>query len=369
MHNGTPDIPSILLNIVSRTGKPDFSSLFFRFFPLFSTYIYKLCSDVPSLVYTTDHVLASFAADGVVYLELRTTPRAIPEQNISKADYVDLVLSRIAAYNAKADSQMHTTLILSIDRRNTLEEANEVVELAISRMRQGVVGVDLCGNPARELTPAFGTAFEKAKLAGLKVTLHFAEAPSSSTPEELRTLLSWRPDRLGHVIHVDSDGLAVRDEIVRRRIGVELCLSCNVKGRLISGEFADHHFGWWKDSGVGVALGVSSFWLLSFRFLPFLDAFFLSGLFSRQKESQVSPLITPNPFYGVGSSADGLTKTDDVGVFLSPLSEEYYLAAQHFNLSKADIRRLCEGTIDVIFGSEQEKERLRSIYADWPGWL
>jgi len=50
-----------------------------------------------------------------------------------------------------------------------------------------------------------------------------------------------------------------------------------------------------------------------------------------------------------------------VGVFGSPLSNEYRLVAQHFGLRRADICSLARGAIDVIFEGEEEKERLRSL--------
>lgn len=121
----------------------------------------------------------------------------------------------------------------------------------------GVVGIDLCGDPSRTPIAHLAPAFLKAKEAGQRITLHFAEAPSSSTDEELAELLSWRPDRLGHVIHVKDK---FREEIVRAKVGVELCLSCNVHARMLvgAGGYEEHHFGWWKESGVGVALCVWS---------------------------------------------------------------------------------------------------------------
>jgi adenosine deaminase len=59
-----------------------------------------------------------------------------------------------------------------------------------------------------------------------------------------------------------------------------------------------------------------------------------------------------------------------VGVFCSPLSQEYQLAAQHFGLETTDIRALCERAVDAVFAGEHEKERLRAIYAkwDWEAW-
>ena len=56
-----------------------------------------------------------------------------------------------------------------------------------------------------------------------------------------------------------------------------------------------------------------------------------------------------------------MEQTDDVGVFGSPLSNEYALVAKHFGLGRSDICQLARGAIQVIFGSEEDKERLRRI--------
>ncbi|KAF2087975.1 Metallo-dependent hydrolase [Saccharata proteae CBS 121410] len=291
-------------------GKVDYNLE--TFFPLFSSYIYKLCSDLPSIKYSTNAVLDAFRADNVVHLELRTTPRAIPHHGITKTAYVKTILDCIREHNEQPGNPMRSSLILSIDRRNTLVEAEQVVSLAISLKDEGVVGVDLCGNPATGNIVMFSGAFARAKAAGLNITVHFAEAKASSTDEELWTLLAWQPDRLGHVIHVNDE---IRGEIVKQNIGVELCISCNVHAKMILGTFKDHHFGWWRGTGVGVALS-----------------------------------------------------TDDVGVFCSPLSEEYYIAAEHFKLEPMDVRRLCEGVVKIIFADGAEKERLSAIYSEWDGW-
>lgn len=54
-------------------------------------------------------------------------------------------------------------------------------------------------------------------------------------------------------------------------------------------------------------------------------------------------------------------QTDDVGVFGSPLSNEYALVAKHFGLGRPEICSLARGPIQVIFGSDEDKERLRHI--------
>ena len=56
-------------------------------------------------------------------------------------------------------------------------------------------------------------------------------------------------------------------------------------------------------------------------------------------------------------------QTDDVGIFCSPLSNEYLLLAEHFGLKRKDLAELNKGAIDVSFGSVGEKERLRQLLA------
>lgn len=56
------------------------------------------------------------------------------------------------------------------------------------------------------------------------------------------------------MINVPAD---VKDEIVKRKLGLELCLSCNVHAKMITGTFGDHHFGWWRGTRCVVALSVS----------------------------------------------------------------------------------------------------------------
>jgi adenosine deaminase len=56
-----------------------------------------------------------------------------------------------------------------------------------------------------------------------------------------------------------------------------------------------------------------------------------------------------------------MQQTDDVGVFGSTLSNEYSLIAEHFGLNREEICKLAWGAIDTIFGSEDEKKRLRDL--------
>ncbi|KAJ5204577.1 uncharacterized protein N7498_005456 [Penicillium cinerascens] len=198
-------------------GKVDYTLQ--TFFQVFSKLIYQLCNDLESLAYATNSVLEDFHNDGVRYLELRTIPRASPESNITQGEYLAAVLDTIQRFKARTQ-EMSIFLILALDRGNTTAaEAMRIIDLAIANKPRGVVGVDLCGNPTQGDVTIYRDAFARAKAHGLGITLHFAETPASGNPAELAALLSFQPDRLGHVIHVPDE---VKKEIVRRKLGLEL---------------------------------------------------------------------------------------------------------------------------------------------------
>ncbi|CAG1998786.1 unnamed protein product [Fusarium graminearum] len=235
-------------------------------------------TDLDDPLVVMPEVLTDFLNDGVCYLELRTTPRSTPQ--LSAEQYIATLVDTISLFEYE-NPQLHTR----------------------------VVDLDLCGDPTARPNgeiSIFTPVFEEANTKGLGITVHFAEAEASGSEEELSTLLSWKPGRLGHVIWEGED---TKKEIARRGLCLELCLSCNVKADMVIGGFEGHHFGHWREvEGPKISLS-----------------------------------------------------TDDVGVFGSPLSNEYRLVAQHFGLDRQAIYDLASQPIDGIFGGDQEKERLRRL--------
>lgn len=167
------------------------------------------------------------------------------------------------------DNNLIPRLILSINREQTLAEAESTLDIALD-FRPLVVGLDLCGNPSKGDISLFTPVFNRAKEAGLGITVHFAEVPLLSIPSsaevttpppltELDTMLSWNPDRLGHAIHIPKH---LKEEIRRRHIALELCLTCNIKAKMLPGNgtsYENHHFGEWYSYGSNpIILGVCS---------------------------------------------------------------------------------------------------------------
>ncbi|KAF8446389.1 hypothetical protein L210DRAFT_3529908 [Boletus edulis BED1] len=119
---------------------------------------------------------------------------------MSREQYLLTVLSEIRAFPGRA------ALIVSVDRRMSEEDVEECVDLAIKLHQQGepVVGLDLCGNPLEGNVDAFEKHFDRAREAGLGLTVHIAETKLNGHSIESFVLLSWHPDRLGHATYLEE---------------------------------------------------------------------------------------------------------------------------------------------------------------------
>ena len=305
------------------------------FFQIFNDYIYNLVNDRGSIAYATRAVIEDFRQDGVRYLELRTTPREIPSAGITRDEYVRIVLEALERYHQSQlddttlneQDQIEVHLILSIDRTMTASQADEILDLAEKYQhlsaskpkptspsttpitRPTILAIDLCGNPTKGDISIFTPTFLRAHASpNLSTTVHFAEIPTPSTPSELTTLLSWSPDRLGHAINIPTD---LKELIREREIALELCLSCNVLAEMTQGGFKGHHFGEWVETDCPVALG-----------------------------------------------------TDDVGVFESALSNEYFIAAREFGLGRVEVVGLARRGVEAAFGVER-RGRMERLLGDF----
>ncbi|KAJ3302337.1 hypothetical protein HDV03_005122 [Kappamyces sp. JEL0829] len=278
-----------------------------NFFSLFS-FVYKLSKTPAAIALMTRRVVELFHSDGCVYLELRSTPKHIPDTGVTKRDYVLAMMKGIG--EAGLQQQMPTRLILSIDRRHSLEANMETIRLA-HEFRFGsdpdncVVGVDLCGDcSAGDFQVSMKPALLHAQHLGLKVTCHIAEIPNVESETQL--ILDTKPDRLGHATFFTPSHLA---QVLDRAIPIEICMTSNILCKTVA-DYNAHH--------LADYLAQPSF-----------------------------PLALC---------------TDDWGVFGSSLSDEYWIASRAFSLSHRGLFETAKRGIGCIFDATQT-DRLHQIFS------
>lgn len=134
--------------------------------------------------------LEDFMAENVVYLELRSTPRALAD-GTSLSDYVALISTLVNEHNNEHGDRMQARFLVSLDRSLPGKDAQLVVDVAkeMAKKSNAIVGIDFSGNPLKGSFGEFLPAIQNARENNLGITLHSAEVaePLSppSTPEEL----------------------------------------------------------------------------------------------------------------------------------------------------------------------------------------
>ncbi|GJP49174.1 hypothetical protein CLOM_g8418 [Closterium sp. NIES-68] len=291
-------------------------------FKLFAV-IHSLTTDHTTITRITHEVVEDFAADNVCYLELRTTPKSNPGAGMSKQSYIEAVLAGLLPFmraetawldarnkhqgppsSAASGMPIVVRLVLSIDRRESTQGALDTVRLAVQLRSQGVVGIDLSGNPSIGQWSTYLPALQLARSHGLPITVHFAEVPNES---ESQAVLDFAPDRLGHACCLPTH---LSQALLQSRIPVELCLTSNVRTESVTA-YGNHHFDYLYRASHPVAIC-----------------------------------------------------TDDSGVFSTTLSREYALAAAAFNLSDDHLMELAHNSIDFAFLPCEARKLLCCIFQE-----
>jgi adenosine deaminase len=264
----------------------------------------------------TREILDDFREQNCVYLELRTTPRDIYNEDnqseivVSKRDYLNSVIKVIEEFERDHPDVMIVRLLISIDRSKGLKEGLENVELAKEYNRSHsslVVGIDFSGNPQvstfRELKPIF----DLVRQYNLKMTVHIAEHWEDSDLEFI--LKEIRPERIGHAVCLSKEWI---DYLIEKQsIPIEICPTSNLITKIV--DMIENH--------------------------PFYEFY---------KVKQDYPLVIC---------------TDDFGVFRTSLTNEYFLIANAFKLSQNEMFLISKQSIQFIFDrSESTFHRLNKKF-------
>ena len=271
----------------------------------------------PDIARITREAVADMAADGVRYVELRTTPRDLAD-GVSAADYVDIVVDAARRAAAEPGRDIAVGVLVSVDRARSVAEAARNVRIAAQHAPRaavagtragapfaGVVGVDLSGNPAAGSFAALQPVLDYARdAAGLPVTVHTAEC---DRPAETRAVLAWGPRRVGHAVCVADP--AVRAAMAASRVPVEVCLSSNLFSRSI-------------------------------------------------------PAPRAHPFVAAGGTNPRCLCTDDPGVFATTLSREWAIAEALCALPAAELLAMSRDSLEYSFAPPAVLDHCRPLFAN-----
>lgn len=193
-----------------------------HFFTLFKD-IYAATDTKEKITFAASCTIEEFKQDGVVYLELRSTPRS--SDKMTMEEYV------LGLLESKY-SGIIVNYILSMDRRFPIEKNRMILDLAIKYRKMGVVGIDICGDPHQGDLRQLIDLLLEAKKHNLRITIHLGEIPNQN---EIIEILKLKPDRIGH-------GTFLGDSNIKSLgIPLEICLSSNLACKIVSC-LDNHHF-------------------------------------------------------------------------------------------------------------------------------
>jgi adenosine deaminase len=172
---------------------------------------------------STFETLTNLHHQHVEYVEAFYSPWDFADNDLTMPDITRAVLR--ACTRAKEAFGIQCMLIADLNRDHGTDHAMERIDEAAGFLHHGVIGVGLGGSEHLYPAELFEDAFAKAKRLGLHRVAHAGEAAG---PESIwAALRKLDIERVGHGIRAWEDPLLI-EELRRRKIPLEMCLSSNV---------------------------------------------------------------------------------------------------------------------------------------------
>lgn len=198
----------------------------------------------------TAEAIEDAARDNIRHLEMRFTPVALSRvEGFPLGEVMDWVCA--AARQAAEKYGISVRLIVSVNRHEPVHLAEEVVALAVDRLNQGLVGMDLAGNEADFPAEPFAAVLGAARQAGLRLTIHAGEWSGAANVRQ--AIEDFGAERIGHGVRVleDPNVIALARE---RQTVFEVCLTSNYQSGVVS-SLREHPVRRMMDAGLNVSLG------------------------------------------------------------------------------------------------------------------
>ena len=179
-------------------------------------------------------LMQDFAADGVIYGEVRFAPQLHGRRGLSPQHAVDAVHAGLAAGCERTDVQ--AGLILCALRHRPAEEGRMIAELAAANAGK-VSALDLAGDEGGHPEAApHAEAFAIARRAGLRLTAHAGENAGAASIREVLDVLGV--ERVGHGVRIEEDPDLV-ERVRAEAVSLDMCPRSNVQTRAVQ-SLAEH---------------------------------------------------------------------------------------------------------------------------------
>jgi len=227
------------------TGPYDFRYFLSRF------KIFREFYESPDAIRAVAYAAVKAAAlDNVKYLELRFSPTHFAvRKKFAESDVIRWIQSSIEA--AARDFQMIVVPVLTISRDFPPALAQQTLDLALSLRDRFFCGLDIAGD--ERLSPAgpFQPIFNRAKKAGMGLTVHAGEAGGPENVKE--AILDLSADRIGHGIRAIEDRNVV-DLLIHRNVLLEVCITSNIHTGVVE-NVSEHPVKIIREMGIPFCLG------------------------------------------------------------------------------------------------------------------
>jgi adenosine deaminase len=170
-------------------------------------------------------LVQDFAADGVIYGEVRFAPQLHRRRGLTLQQVLDAVQEGLLL--GQKEFNIRTGLILCCLRHEPADLSMQVAKLAAANPEK-VCALDLAGDEARYPGRPHAGAFRLAREAGLRRTVHAGEAAGPASVREALHELS--AERIGHGVRVEEDSQLI-ERVRAQAIPLEMCPKSNVQTR------------------------------------------------------------------------------------------------------------------------------------------
>ena len=259
----------------------------------------SLLQDYESLKYVTTSLIKRLYSLNYIYVEIRFAPQLHTLKGMNEVEVVQAVLDGLKE-GLNETPGFDANVILCCMRQTSYEINVKTIEAAIKLNDKKIVAIDLAGPEAFLPTRDYKQLFDIANSHNLNVIIHAGEACGN---ESIMEAIDIGAKRIGHGVHLSFDEASLKK--VKNRIYFEFCPTSNLQTKSLS----------------------------SYQDVP-LRQFMDNDI-----------LVTIN--------SDNMTVSD------TDVIQEFKHMVSTFSLTKEDVFKLLNNSIDASFIQESEKEEKR----------